>query len=201
MSAEQAWRTTPDAERLERHPSLDDRFDPAIRIVEYDPAWPVQAAAELRRLNDALGPVTLRLEHVGSTAVPGLAAKPTLDLQLSVAAVEPRDRYVGSLERLGYLFAPAPESPDHHFFAKPAERPRSHHLHVCEAGSEHEFRHLAVRDFLRAHDEEAARYAALKRAVVQRHPQDRLAYIAGKEQYVVELEVRAVTWARHRRPS
>ena len=110
-------------------------------------------------------------------------------------AVEPRDRYAGALRWLGYLFAPAPESPDHHFFAKPPERPRTHHLHVCAAGSDHERRHLAVRDFLRANADEAARYAALKRQLADRHPQDRLAYIAGKERYVGDLEARAVAGA------
>ena len=137
----------------------------------------------------------MRLEHIGSTAVPGLAAKPILDLQLSVAALEPRERYQAPLERLGYLFAPDPESPDHHFFARPPERPRSHHLHVCEAGGHHERRHLAVRDFLRAHREEAARYAGLKRRLADRHREDRLAYIAGKERYVRDLEARALRWA------
>jgi hypothetical protein len=126
----------------------------------------------------------------------GFAAKPILDLQLSVAAIEPRARYVEPLERLGYLFVPAPESPDYHFFAKPPERPRTHHLHVCECGSEHEFRHLAVRDLLRTHDDEAARYAAMKRQVVARHPRDRLAYIEGKDEYIAALEARAVEWAR-----
>jgi GrpB-like predicted nucleotidyltransferase (UPF0157 family) len=183
---------------LERHLSLDDRFDPAVRIVDYDPAWPTLADAELRRLKAALGEVAVRLEHIGSTGVPGLAAKPILDLQLSVAAIKPRERYVEPLERLGYLFVPAPESPEHHFFARPPARPRTHHLHVCEAGSEHEFRHVAVRDFLRAHDDEAASYTALKRQAVARHPQDRLAYIEGKDEYVAALEERAVAWARGR---
>jgi GrpB-like predicted nucleotidyltransferase (UPF0157 family) len=183
---------------LERHPSLDERFDPAVRIVDHDSSWPVLAAEELRRIGQALGPGAARLEHVGSTAVPGLAAKPILDLQLSVGALEPRARYVEPLERLGYMFVPAPEAPDYHFFAKPPERPRSHHLHVCEVGSHHELRHLAVRDFLRSHDHEAARYAALKRRVVERHPQDRLAYIEGKEDYVTDLEARALEWARGR---
>jgi GrpB-like predicted nucleotidyltransferase (UPF0157 family) len=183
---------------LERHPSLDERFDPAVRIVDHDPSWTLLAADELRRIGQALGPAAARLEHVGSTAVPGLAAKPILDLQVSVDALEPRARYVEPLERLGYMFAPAPEAPDYHFFARPPERPRSHHLHVCEVGSHHELRHLAVRDFLRSHDDEAARYAALKRRVVERHPQDRLAYIEGKEDYVVGLEARAVAWARAR---
>ncbi len=180
----------------ERHPSLDDRFDPAVRIVPYDPAWPALARAELRRIGDELGDVAVRLEHVGSTAVPGLAAKPIVDLLVSVGDVEARKGYVEPLERLGYLFVPAPQSSDLHFFARPPERPRTHHVHVCAAGSPHESRHLAVRDFLRAHPGEAASYAAVKRRVAARHPQDRLAYIAGKDPYVVALERRATAWAR-----
>ncbi len=198
--AEYRWGvgTDPSGEMREisRHPSLDDRFDPAIRIVDYDPEWPVSAAAELLRIKERLGPVAARLEHVGSTAVPGLAAKPILDLQLSVPDIEQRDSYVEPLTALGYLFAPDPASPDFHFFGKPRERPRSHHLHVCEAGSEHESRHLAVRDFLRAHRDEVASYAALKREVVARAPEDRLAYIDGKNAYVAALEARAVAWVR-----
>ncbi|HYZ28026.1 MAG TPA: GrpB family protein [Thermoleophilaceae bacterium] len=198
MSADEPGRTSTGNE-LQRHPSLEDRFDPAVRIVAYARTWPVQAERELRRIKNAVGDVAVALEHVGSTAVPGLAAKPIIDLQLSVDAIEPRERYVVPLEGLGYLFVPAPESPDYHFFAKPPERPRTHHLHVCESGSDHEFRHLAVRDFLRDHPDEAARYAALKREVVARHPQDRLAYIDGKGEYLTALERRAVRWIRARR--
>ena len=149
----------------------------------------------MRGVEEALGNIAVRVEHVGSTAVPGLAAKPILDLQLSVEAIEPRDRYVEPLARLGYLFVPAPESPDYHLFAKPAERPRTHHLHVCAAGSEHELRHIAVRNFLRAHPDEAARYEAPKRDAAARHPRDRVAYIDAKEAYVTALERRAVAWA------
>ena len=188
-----------DEQPLERHPSLDDRFDPAVVIVDYDAAWVGLAESELRRINGALGTVVSRLDHVGSTAVPGLAAKPVLDLQLSVAVIAARARYVEPLKRLGYLFVPSPESPDFHFFALPPERPRTHHLHVCEAGSDHETRHLAVRDFLRAHASEAVRYAVLKRRLAAQHPRDRLSYIEGKEEYVAALERRAVVWARGRR--
>jgi GrpB-like predicted nucleotidyltransferase (UPF0157 family) len=128
--------------------------------------------------------------------VPGLAAKPIVDLQLSVASLEPFAAYGDPLARLGYLFVPDPEMPDYRFFGRPPERPRTHHLHVCEAGSDQELRHLAVRDFLRAHPDEAAGYAELKRAVAARHPQDRLAYMAGKDRYVRELQARALRWAR-----
>ncbi len=181
-----------------RHPSLDEAFDPAVRIAEYDASWASRAEQELRRLADVLGPLAVRLEHVGSTAVPGLAAKPIIDLQVSVASLAPRNVYVCCLEQAGYVFVPDPASLDYHFFAKPLERPRSHHVHVCRAESGHEFRHVAVRDFLREHGDEAATYAALKRELVTRHPSDRLAYMAGKAQYVDDLEARAVEWARRR---
>ncbi len=178
-----------------RHPSLDERFDPAVRVVACDPDWPARAAAEIARIDAALDGAAARIEHVGSTAVPGLAAKPIVDLLVTVEALGRRDRYVGPLEGLGYLFAPDPESPDLHFFGLPAERPRTHHVHVCAAGGEEERRHLALRDYLRAHPAEVAEYAALKRELVARAPADRLAYIAGKEAYVRALERRALTWA------
>ncbi len=176
----------------------DETRDPAIRIVDYDTTWPTGAQAELRRLQAVLGHIAIRLEHVGSTSVPGLAAKPVLDLQLSVAAIDPRAAYVEPLERMGYLFVADPASPDYHFFGKPPQRPRSHHLHVCESGSAHEHRHLAVRDFLRTHDGEATRYQTLKREVAARHPEDRLAYIDGKDAYLAGLHDRALAWARDR---
>ena len=179
-----------------RHPSLDERFDPAVRIVDYDPRWPERAAEEIGRVEEALGGVAARVEHVGSTAVPGLAAKPIVDLLVAVSMTTPSAPYVGPLEGLGYLFAPDPESPDFHFFGLPAERPRAYNLHVCVAGSEDEVRHLALRDYLRSHSDEVARYAALKREVAARHPQDRLAYIEGKTDYVAALESRAFAWAR-----
>jgi GrpB-like predicted nucleotidyltransferase (UPF0157 family) len=180
---------------VRRHSSLDDRFDPAIRVVDHDPAWPAEADTEIRRIRNALGATAVRLDHVGSTAIPGLAAKPIIDLQLSVSEIDALDAYRGPLERLGYLFVPDPGSPDLHLFALPAERPRSHHLHVCESGSEHELRHLAVRDFLRANGTEAREYEALKRVLAGRHPQDRLAYIEGKAEYMAALETRARAWA------
>jgi GrpB-like predicted nucleotidyltransferase (UPF0157 family) len=169
-------------------------IDPAIRIVEYDPEWPARAEAELRRIGEALGDVAVRTEHIGSTAVPGLAAKPIVDLLVAAVALEPRDLYADPLGRLGYLLVPEAGSPDRHFFGKPPERPRTYHLHVVEAGSGHERRHLAVRDFLRVHPGEAARYAALKREIAARHAGDRLAYIAAKADHMTALERLSLGW-------
>jgi GrpB-like predicted nucleotidyltransferase (UPF0157 family) len=185
----------PSVGELQRDPSLDERYDPAVRLVAHDPAWPLLAQQELRLVAEALGPIAVGLEHVGSTAVPGLAAKPILDLQVSVSRLEPRARYAAPLRRLGYKFVADPDSPHYLLFAKPALRPRSHHLHVCVAGSADEARHVAVRDYLRAHPAEAAQYEALKRSLVARAPGDRLAYIAGKREHVDRLETRALGWA------
>jgi GrpB-like predicted nucleotidyltransferase (UPF0157 family) len=173
---------------------LDDRFDPAVRIVDYDPAWPELAATEIARIEAALGAVAVRVEHVGSTAVPGMAAKPIVDLQMAVAAIEPTAPYSGPLGELGYLFAPDPASPAFHFFGRPAERPRTHHVHVCEADSDHELRHLALCDYLRTHPGEAMRYGEVKRELVALRRGDRLAYIEGKSGYVAALEQRALRW-------
>jgi GrpB-like predicted nucleotidyltransferase (UPF0157 family) len=175
---------------------MGEERDPAVRIVDYDPAWPEEAERELARVAEALGETVVRLDHVGSTSVPGLAAKPIVDLQVSVAALQPQAAYVEPLEAIGYLFVPFATSPEYHFFGKPAERPRTHHLHVCLAGSHEELRHLAVRDYLRADREEAARYEAVKRESARLHPEDRVAYMEGKDAFVAELERRALAVAK-----
>jgi GrpB-like predicted nucleotidyltransferase (UPF0157 family) len=184
--------------KLERHPSLDERFDPAIDVVPHDPQWVGEFEREAAAIRNALSDVLLRIEHVGSTAVPDLPAKPIIDIQVSVRDIEEREAFVRPLERLGYLFAPDPDSPDYHFFGKPRERPRRYHVHVCVAGSGEEMRHLVVRDFLRSHSEEAAKYADLKRELARRTHQDRLAYIEGKEPFMRDLEQWAAAWSKAR---
>jgi GrpB-like predicted nucleotidyltransferase (UPF0157 family) len=102
----------PDQGDPRRHPSLDDRFDPAIRIVSYDGGWPREFEREAAAIQSALDGVVLRVDHVGSTAVPGLDSKPIIDIQVAVEDVGDLDAFVPALERLGYLFAPDPDSPD-----------------------------------------------------------------------------------------
>ena len=176
------------------HLSQDTTYDPAIRIVEYDPSWQEMFEREAAAIRGALGPVAVRVDHVGSTSVPGLSAKPIIDIDVSVSDIAMVDSYRGPLEGIGYLFVPDPDFPDFHFFGKPAARPRTYHIHVCETGSLHEGRQLAVRDYLRTHPEEATAYGAVKQAIAERHAGDRLGYIAGKDFYVKALERRALAW-------
>jgi GrpB-like predicted nucleotidyltransferase (UPF0157 family) len=174
-----------------------------IRVVDADPRWPEVFEAEATRVRHALGTLCTRIDHTGSTSVPGLAAKPIIDLQVSVTRLD-----VGELERrlapLGYIHVPFPDlalAAEYPFFGHPAEGPRTHHIHACIAGGEQERRHLVFRDYLIAHADEADAYAAFKRDLAARFREDKQGYIAGKDAFVKALEQRALAWAASRAPA
>lgn len=159
-----------------------------IEIVPYDPSWPAAFEMEAARLRDALASVALRIDHHGSTAVPGLSAKPIIDIQLSVETVQPLSAYAGQLEALGYTHVPHADDSFCPFFHRPLHWPHSHHLHVVEKGGHEERRTLAFRDYLRDHSEVAREYEALKRAVAARtlatDPESRERYAAAKTDFI-----------------
>ena len=137
-----------------------------IKIVPYDPAWPSLFEAEATCIREAMKGLALRIEHVGSTAVPGLAAKPVIDIQVSVAMLAPLGTHADALAQLGYSHIPlGPFDSVYPFFQKPIEWPSTHHIHLCVLGEEQERRHLAFRDYLRSHPTVAAEYAELKRGL------------------------------------
>ena len=141
-----------------------------IIIAPYDPAWPGQFAEEAERIHQEFGDLALRIEHVGSTSVPGLAAKPVIDIQVSVPALEPRDLYYTRLVNLGYTHFPLGDFDlVYPFFKRPPDWPSTHHAHLCVVGSEQERVHLAFRDYLRRHPAVAAEYASLKRHLAPAH--------------------------------
>jgi putative glutamine amidotransferase len=160
-------------------------------VADYDPAWPQAFEQEAAGIREALGPVAVRIEHVGSTAVPGLAAKPVIDIQISVERMVPRERFVSALETLGYTFVADPTDPDHEYFKREIDGVRTHQIHVCPVGSVWERRHLAFRDHLRTHPEDSVRYAELKRRLAERHSNDVMAYVEAKTPFIAEIEGRA----------
>jgi GrpB-like predicted nucleotidyltransferase (UPF0157 family) len=162
-----------------------------ITIVDYDPDWPARFEAEATRLREALGSVAVRIDHVGSSAVPGLPAKPIVDIQVSVRQLEPMIAYRLPLEGLGYEYEADPNMEDYRFFRGSA-RPRLVHIHVCEAGSFHERRHLAFRDWMRTHPGDAQRYAALKQRLAAREWASADAYADAKGPFIDEIVRRAV---------
>ena len=129
--------------------------------------------AEAVRLHHVLGPLALRIDHHGSTAVPGLAAKPVIDIQISVATLRPLASYGRPLESLGYVHVPHPDDASCPFFHRLSQWPHTHHVHVVEAGGEEERRTLVFRDYLRQHHGAAREYEQLKRELmVEINPRD-----------------------------
>lgn len=142
--------------------------DSKIEIVAYDPGWPGAFEAEAVRLRAALQTLALRIDHHGSTAIPGLRAKPIIDIQVSVAELQPLSAYGARLEAIGYVHVPHPDDSFCPFFHRPLQWPHSHHVHVVERGGREERRTLAFRDYLRDHPNVAREYADLKRTVAAR---------------------------------
>jgi GrpB-like predicted nucleotidyltransferase (UPF0157 family) len=173
----------------------DTRPRDAIRIVDYDARWPERFLALSGPLRAELGSVALRIDHIGSTAVPGLAAKPIVDIQISVAAFEPLDAFRAPLERLGYGFRAGNPERTKRYFREPPGTPRTH-IHVRRAGSFSEQLALLFRDFMRAHAAWAERYAELKRALAAQHATDRARYTDEKRPFTWEALAEADAWAQ-----
>jgi GrpB-like predicted nucleotidyltransferase (UPF0157 family) len=161
---------------------------PAIEIVPYDPGWPQQFEEERARLQTVLGPMVRRIDHHGSTAVPGLAAKPIIDIQVSVDSLDPIDAYRRPLATLGYVHVPHADDDRCPFFHRPGVWPHTHHVHVVVSGSDEERRTIAFRDYLRVHPEAAREYERLKRVVAGRFDastfESRQAYADAKTNFV-----------------
>lgn len=166
-----------------------------ITVVPYDPAWQEAFHLEAERLSELLGAEVVAIHHIGSTAVPGLAAKPIIDILVEVRCIAVVDELTPLFAARGYLPKGENGIPGRRYFIKGSEEVRSHHLHIFEVGSTEIARHLALRDYLRAHPEEAARYGALKMELAQCFPIDANGYVAGKDALVKELEHRALAWA------
>lgn len=167
-------------------PSKHRAVGPPV-IVGYNPHWPHRFELEATRLRGALGKIALRIEHVGSTAVPGLAAKDTIDIQVSVERID-RSLYEQRLEALGYTSVWDSATDEHHFFALPyATRPRVFNLHVCKAGSEWERTHIAFRDYLRTNPSAAQRYETFKRELAPKFS-DTLEYAYAKGDFIREMK-------------
>lgn len=164
-----------------------------IEVVDYDPDWPGAFSAWCARLGAALMQLDPRIEHVGSTAVPGLAAKPVIDIQISLAELENEDAYVPQIEALG--IALRSREPVRRYFRPAGDRPRIVQLHVCVAASEWEHDHLLFRDYLRTHDGARDAYAELKRSLAARFTDDRLAYTDAKTTFIRDVLEEAERWA------
>ncbi len=166
-----------------------------VVVTEYNPKWPAQFEAEVTELRKVFDAELLQIHHIGSTSVPGLKAKPIIDIMPIVKDIRAVDGITDKMVELGYEAMGEYGIPGRRYFRKGGDN-RTHHVHVFQVDSGDVQRHLAFRDFLRVHPEEARRYGELKASLAELHPDDIEAYMDGKHNYVQQVEVQALQWAK-----
>lgn len=169
---------------------IGGREERELVLTDYDPAWADRFAVERVRILKALGDVARRVEHVGSTAVPGLPAKPIVDILVVVDDPGDEDGYLPALEDAGYVLRV--REPEHRMFRTPE---RDVHVHVWKAGSDDERRHLMFRDWLRQNPDDRALYEAAKRRFIGERFTDMNYYARAKGPIIEDIMRRAEAWA------
>jgi GrpB-like predicted nucleotidyltransferase (UPF0157 family) len=161
-----------------------------VIVVDYDADWPRTFEQLRARISTRLTDVAVRIEHVGSTSVPGLAAKPIIDLTVVVAARGDVPAAIDRLASLGYRHQGSLGIEDREAFAHPGDLPR-HNLYVCPEGTIGQINQVAVRDYLRAQPEASRRYGELKKRLAVEFPTDIESYVFGKTDFILDVLRRA----------
>ena len=158
----------------------------AVLIEDYDPAWPNVFSKLAARAMAALGSLAVAVEHIGSTAVPGLAAKPIIDLDVVIAVPSDLAEAIQRLSNLGYVHEGDLGIAGREAFRPPPDMP-AHHLYVLSAGADELRRHLAFRDTFRADRDLRNSYGALKRSLAEAHRNDRCSYTEAKAAFIASV--------------
>ncbi len=164
-----------------------------MSVVDYDPGWPEAYEAEIARIRSVLGSEIVRAYHIGSTAVPGLAAKPVIDILLEVEDVARLDAHDAGMRSIGYEPRGEFGIPGRRYYPKGGDE-RTHHVHAFAIDDPHVTEHLVFRDYLRAHSGVAADYAGVKREAVAKHRHDPEGSVALKQETVFRILSDALTW-------
>jgi GrpB-like predicted nucleotidyltransferase (UPF0157 family) len=162
-----------------------------IEVIDYDPSWPGIFEAERDLLLQTIGYVAVEIHHVGSTAVPGLAAKPIIDILIEVTDLAALDELISDMQAIGYRPKGEFGIPNRRYFQKGGDN-RSHQIHAFARGDFNVTRHIAFRDYLRTHHEVAKEYGQLKKDVAKACDNDIDRYCDGKDAYIKRIEAIAV---------
>ena len=172
---------------------IGDSDPEPISLAEASATWPDRYERLGAALALALG-AGVRIEHVGSTSIPGITAKPIIDIQVSVPDLADESRYVSAIESVGVQLRMREPDLGHVYFRD--AQPRTVHIHVCQIGSHWERVHLLFRDYLRAHPESAQAYEDMKRAAAEAYGGDRIAYTEAKGPFIERVLAAAEEWAK-----
>lgn len=164
-----------------------------IIVVDYDPNWIESYEQESKRIRDILEDNCRDIYHIGSTSVPGLSAKPIIDIMPVVVDLELVDEHQKEFEALGYEYMGEFGMQGRRYLRKGGDE-RTHHIHIFDEHSEDINRHLALRDYLRAHEDKCLEYGELKKELALMYPYDNDGYCDAKEEYMIALEKEAIKW-------
>lgn len=156
-----------------------------MRLVDHDERWPALYDAEGQRILGHTAPLPLVLEHIGGTSIPGIPAKPIIDIAAGRPADAPIQAYVAALIRAGYEHRGERGIPGRQYFRRGS--PRAYHVHLVEHGGPLWGDYLAFRDYLRTHPDEARAFSEIKRALATRFASDREGYLDAKSAYVEDI--------------
>jgi GrpB-like predicted nucleotidyltransferase (UPF0157 family) len=166
-----------------------------VKVVPHDPRWRDAFAAEAEHVSAALGANAVAIHHIGSTAIPGIHAKPVIDVLVEVADVAELDARSSAMQSLGYQVMGEYGIPGRRYFRKDDQHgTRTHQVHAFQAGSGEVRRHLVFRDYMIAHPADAQRYGELKRKQAEEYPHDMDGYMDGKDGFIREMDRRAAAW-------
>ena len=166
-----------------------------VYLEPHDPRWAEEFTSESSLVASAIGNPVVAIHHIGSTAIPGIRAKPVIDMLAIVSDVSLLDERSPQLEALGYEVMGEFGISGRRYFRKDNDAGiRTHQIHAFQAGSPQIQRHLLFRDFMRAHPDCAQKYEALKHWLAERYPNDIASYAAGKDEFIRVMDARALQW-------
>ena len=164
-----------------------------VIVTPYQSSWPEAFQQEKEQLETIFGDRLLAVHHIGSTSVPGLSAKPILDILPVVDSLDGIEAFDAAMEQIGYEAKGEFGMSGRRYYRKGGDN-RTHHIHLYADGNPEIIRHVVFRDYLRQHPEEVEAYSTIKERLAHQYPEDISAYIAGKDSFVKTMEQRALAW-------
>ena len=167
-----------------------------VEVVPYNLNWTGLFQDECNKIKYLFGSEIIEIHHIGSTSIPNLHAKPVIDIIAEVKNIQNIDQYNQKMAQIGYEAMGENGIANRRFFMKGGNN-RTHHIHVFETGNVEIIRHLAFRDYMLAHPDEARRYGLLKKELAEKYPFDIESYINGKNDYIKEIDQKAKKWIKY----
>jgi GrpB-like predicted nucleotidyltransferase (UPF0157 family) len=158
-----------------------------VRIEEYNDEWPLNYQEERRKIGEVMTDKAIAIEHIGSTSVPSLGAKPIIDLMVGVKGLNEVESFIEPLAEIGYEHVFHENFPNRRFFRRGQWRAGTHHLHIYVYGSVEWNNNILFRDYLRTHFEVLKQYYHLKKELAEKFPHDRVAYTKAKHTFIIDV--------------